>query len=95
MIVLVLLVVGLAIEVWQVLSSLWPLVVIVLALYGLCRWLIAPYLHVRREATLDRLRHERARREIDRIALETRRAMYDAALCHGEVIEGTATEVEP
>jgi len=47
-----------------------------------------------RAAHADRLRHETARREIDRIALEASRAMYEAALNHREVIEGTAVEVE-
>jgi len=94
MTVLVLLIIGLAIELWHLLSSLWPLLLAVLAFYGFCRWLVAALLHARREAARDRLRNERARREIDRIALETRRAMYDAALRHGQVIEGTAVEVE-
>ncbi len=93
MIVLVLVIVGLAIELWHVLSSAWPLLLSVLAFYGSCRWLVAPLLHARAATVRDRLLHERARREIDRIALETRRAMYDAALCHGDVIEGTAVEV--
>jgi hypothetical protein len=94
MIVLVLLIVGLAIELWQLLSGLWPLLLAVLGLYSFCRWLVAAHLHARREAARDRLRHERARREIDRIATETRREMYDAALRHGELIEGTAIEVK-
>jgi hypothetical protein len=94
MIVLVLLIVGLAIELWQALSSAWPVLLAVLALYGGCRWLVASHLHTRREVERDRLRHERARREIDRIATETRREMYEAALRHGDVIEGTAIEVK-
>jgi hypothetical protein len=94
MIVLVLLLVGLAIELWHLLSGLWPLLLAVLGLYGFCRWLVATHLHARRKAARDRLRHERARREIDRIAGETRREMYDAALRHGEVIESTAVEVQ-
>jgi hypothetical protein len=76
-----------------VLTALWPLLVAVLTCYGLCRWLVAPLWGASREAARDRLRHERARREIDRIALETRRAMYEAARDYGRVIEGTAVEV--
>lgn len=42
----------------------------------------------------ERLRHERARREIDRIALAATQAMCEAARSDSEVIEGTAVEIE-
>jgi hypothetical protein len=94
MVVLVLLIVGLAIERWHVLSSLWPLLTAVTVGYGVCRWLAPLRPAPRPRDACDRLRHERARQEIDRIALQTRRGMYDAALRHGDVIEGTAIEVK-
>jgi hypothetical protein len=95
MVVLVLLIVGLAIDLWHLLSGLWPLLLVVAMLWLLWRRLALPLIEARAHAARDRLRHERARREIDRIALETSRAMYDAATRGGEVIKGTATEVEP
>jgi fatty acid desaturase len=95
MVVLVLLIVGLAIEIWQVLSGLWPLLLVVAMLWVLWRLVALPLMEARAHAARDRLRHELARREIDRIARETTRAMYAAATSSGDVIEGTATEVEP
>jgi hypothetical protein len=64
-------------------------------LWLLWRLLALPLIEARAHVARDRLRHEQARREIDRIALETTRAMYAAATRGGEVIEGTATEVQP
>jgi hypothetical protein len=95
MVVLVLLIVGLAIDLWHVLSGLWPLLLVVAMLWVLWRLVALPLMEARAHAARDRLRHEQARQEIDRIALETSRAMYAAATRGGEVIEGTATEVEP
>ncbi len=95
MVVLVLLIVGLAINLWHLLSGLWPLLLVVAMLWLLWRRLALPLMEAQAHAARDRLRHERARREIDRIGLETTRAMYAAATRGGEVIEGTATEVEP
>lgn len=95
MVVLVLLIVGLAIDLWHLLSGVWPLVLVVAMLWLLWRHLALPLVEARTHAARDRLRHEQARREIDRIALETSRAMYTAATRGGEVIEGTAAEVEP
>jgi type VI protein secretion system component VasK len=95
MVVLVLLIVGLAIDLWHLLSGVWPLLLVVAMLWLLWRRLALPLMEARAQAARDRLRHERARREIDRIALETSRAMYAAATRGGEVIEGTATKVEP
>jgi hypothetical protein len=93
MVFLVLLIVGLAIDVWHLLVGLWPLLVVVVALSLLCRWVVLPTRDARVQDARDRLRHERARREIDRIALEAERAMYVAAEARGDVIEGTAVEV--
>ena len=93
MVILVLLIVGLAIDLWHLLSGVWPLLVIALALCGLGRRLLAPLRRVRAAEVRDRLHHEQARREIDRIAAEAELAIYDAALRHGDVIEGTAVEV--
>lgn len=94
MVVLVLLIIGLLIDLWHLLIGLWPIVVVAAVLWLLWRHVVLPLVEVRAHAARDRLRHERARREIDRIAIETRRAMYDAALDHGDVIEGTAVEVK-
>jgi hypothetical protein len=93
MIVLVLLIVGLAIDVWHLLVTLWPFLVVVVVLWLLCWLVVLPVRNARLRDARDRLRHERAQREIDRIAFEARREMYDAALRHGDVIEGTAVEV--
>ena len=64
------------------------------AVYVIWRWVLLPKLEAEARAAREQLRHERARRDIDRIALETSRAMYEAALTPGEVIEGTAVEVD-
>ncbi len=72
----------------------WHLVVAGLVLYALWRWGITPYREARARQVRERLRHARARQEIDDIALATARAMYEAAAtAPGEVIEGTAIEV--
>lgn len=94
MLVLVLLLGGLVITLWEWLSAVWPLLAAVAVLWLLWRLLAQPLLAAQTQADRDRLRHERARREIDRITAETQRSMYDAALRHGDVIEGTAVEVE-
>jgi hypothetical protein len=94
MVILVLLIVGLAIDLWHLLVDLWPFVAVVAVLGLLFRWIVLPVRDAQLRDARDRLRHERAQREIDRIAIETRRAMYDAALRHGDVIEGTAVEVK-
>ena len=96
MVVLVLLIVGLAIELWHLLTQLWPLALSVLVIGGAIRLGVALTL-VRTAHTQefrDHLRHEQARREIDRIAAETELAMYEAATQREEVIEGTAVEVK-
>ncbi len=93
MVILVLLIIGLAVELWHLLAELWPLVIVAAALYVVAR--LAAY-HWRASAAeaRDRLRHERARRDIDHIAAATELAMYQAAAHRSEVIEGTAIEVE-
>ncbi len=87
------LLVGFLIELCALVVEIWPFVVGALALWLFCRWVVLPARDARLRETRDRLRHERARREIDRIALETSRAMYDAALNQGDVTRGTVVEV--
>jgi hypothetical protein len=86
------------------------LVVVAAVLAGLCPVLGAcwvffalwrlPSTEARAREVHEQLRHERARREIDRIAFETSRAMYAAVSINSDVtwgteaIEGTATELE-
>jgi hypothetical protein len=71
----------------------WYVVAVGAALYAVACW-AAAVSRGYRVAQADRLRHEWARREMDRIALESSRAMVDAALSHEEVINGTATELD-
>jgi hypothetical protein len=74
----------------------WPFVVAALVLYGVCRWGIAPWREAQARQVRERLRHARARQEIDDIALATARAMCEAAAAtQGGVIEGSAIEVGP
>ncbi len=89
-----LLLIGLFIELWDLARELWPLLGAVVLLYLLWWWVVLPARDRRAREMRARLRHEQARREIDRIALETSRAMYEKALGHGDVIEGTAVEVK-
>ncbi len=91
---LVMVLVGLLIELVELLAPYWPLILAVTVLYAIWRWIVLPAREARAIEVRDRLRHERARREIDRIALETSRAMYEAARNPGDVIEGTAVEVK-
>jgi hypothetical protein len=88
------LLIGLLIVLWHLVVSVWPLLLVAGVVYAGWRWLVLAAGDARAREVRDQLRHEQARREIDRIALEATRAMYDAALSHGEVIEGTAVEVE-
>jgi len=71
----------------------WPFLVAAMVLYGLWRWGIEPSRETRDRQVRERLRHARARQEIDNIAFATARAMCQAAT-QGEVIEGTCHEVE-
>jgi len=81
----VLMVVMLVVKFWHLLAA-------ALALYCLWRWGIKPYREARAREVRERLRHARARQEIDDITFATARAMCEAA-AHDEVIEGTAVEV--
>jgi prolipoprotein diacylglyceryltransferase len=73
----------------------WHFVAAALVLYGVWRFGIEPYREAQARQARERLRHARTRQEIDDIAFVTARAMYEAAAtAPGEVIEGTAIEVE-
>jgi hypothetical protein len=75
-------------------AQYWPLLVAGLVLYGVWCWGVAPYREARARQGRERLRHARARQEIDDIATATARAMYEAAAAtQGDVIEGTVIEV--
>lgn len=65
------------------------------ALYALWRLVVMPRREYEAREAQDRLRHERARYEIDQIALQTTRAMYQAARNDPGIIEGTADELQP
>jgi hypothetical protein len=72
----------------------WHFVVAALVLYLAWRWGIGPWREARALEAHDRLRHARARREIDDITFATARAMYDAAgRASGNVIDTDAIEV--
>lgn len=92
--------IGLIIKLLALLVEVWPFVVF--AVVGIIAWyrVICPGLDDLMQGARDRRRHEQARREIDRIAFETSRAMYETAVAHGgfadldDIIEGTAAELE-
>jgi hypothetical protein len=92
--------VELLIRLFEFLVEVWPRVVLAVILALSWFRVIRPVLEYRAQESGERLRHARARREIDRIAFETSRAMHEAAVAHGGftgragVIEGTATELE-
>lgn len=89
-----LLLIGLLVELCVLLAKLWPVLVTWLVLYLVWHSVIAPSREVRAREARDRLRHERARQEIDRIAIETSRAMYEAAVQGDtDVIDGHAVEI--
>jgi membrane protein implicated in regulation of membrane protease activity len=72
----------------------WHLIVAVLVLYALLRWVIEPWYAARERDSRDRLRHARARQEIDDITFAAARAMYEAAdTINDGTIDGTAVEV--
>jgi uncharacterized membrane protein YuzA (DUF378 family) len=85
--------VGLIIVIAEALAPLWPILAAIVGLYGVWCWIVVPAAEARAVERHDRQRHERARREIDWIAMHARREMIDAALSHTNVIEGTAVEV--
>jgi hypothetical protein len=72
---------------------LWPVLLAVAVLGGLWALVVVPWQDRRALELRDRIRHERARTEIDRIALRAQREMYESARRHGALIEGTAVEV--
>ena len=74
--------------------KVWPFLLAALVGYLLWCFVVIPSREARERELRDRVRHERARREIDRIAAETTRAMYAATARSGDVIEGYAEEVE-
>jgi hypothetical protein len=71
----------------------WYLAVAALGLYALLRLVVGPWREARAREARDRLRHARARQEIDDITFAAARAMYAAtARSSGEVIDATAVE---
>lgn len=78
----------------MLLVQFWPVVVAALAL-GAVWWGIAAWREALEQQARQRLRHARARQEIDEITFATARAMYQAAArADGEVVNGTVVEVE-
>jgi cobalamin biosynthesis protein CobD/CbiB len=90
-----LLVVGLLAMFIEQLLAFWPILLFVVLVFAFQSWMGRPVSAAAEREAREALRHEQARREIDRIALETTRAMYAAAIAHADVIEGTAVELEP
>lgn len=90
-----LLLVGLLIVLVELLAALWPLLLVAAVGFVFGCLLVRPRSAAAQREAREALRHERARREIDRIALETSRAMYEAASARADAIEGTAVEIEP
>lgn len=88
-----LLLIGLLIDLYELLVSIWPFLVAGVALVALWGWVALPLLEYRAREARDGLRHERARQEISAIERTAVRAMFDAAQA-GEAIEGTATDIE-
>jgi hypothetical protein len=73
----------------------WPYLLALGGLWLVWRCAVVPMRHDHAREIREQLRHEAARRDIDRIAAETTRAMYVAATqVDGAVVEGTAVEVE-
>ncbi len=75
-------------------GGLWPYLLGLAGVLLLWRCAVVPLRAEHARDIREQLRHEHARREIDRIAAETTRAMHAAATRGGVVIEGTAEEVE-
>lgn len=65
----------------------WYLAVATLVLYALLRLVVGPWREARAQDARDRLRHARARQEIDDITFAAARAMHEAA---SRVDNGTA-----
>ena len=70
----------------------WYLAVAALGLYALLRLVVGPWQEARAQDARERLRHARARQEIDDITFAAARAMYAAARSSDEVIKGHAIE---
>ena len=92
---LIMMLVELLIEVGRLVVEVWPFLLAVVLIAGLWRFGVAPWLDERARERRDWMRHTRAREEIDRVALQTRLAMYEAARSGGDVIEGSCTTVVP
>lgn len=88
------LLVGLLIEAWELLTEVLPLLLAAAGLYVALRWLLVPLAYARASEVRDRLRHQRARRELDWIALQASRAMYEAALARSNPVTGGSAESE-
>jgi flagellar biosynthesis/type III secretory pathway M-ring protein FliF/YscJ len=74
--------------------KLWPYLLALVTLWLVWRFLVMPVRDAHARELRDQLRHEEARRDIDRIAAETTRAMHAAAAREAGVIHTTAVEVE-
>lgn len=73
----------------------WYVVVGTVAFCALWHLVIAPLGERQAELARDRVRHEQARREIDRIAMVTTQAMFEAARNSANVIDSTVEEWRP
>ncbi|HTA34495.1 MAG TPA: hypothetical protein VK721_13840 [Solirubrobacteraceae bacterium] len=91
---LIALLVELLLAFWDPLGPGLPFLLVPLALWLLWVLLISPRNDQRALEAHDRLRHERAQREIHAIERAAIHAMFNAAQT-GEVIDGTGAEVEP
>jgi hypothetical protein len=88
-----LLIIGFLIELYELVASIWPYLVAGVAIVALWCFVAVPLLEYRAREARDRLRHARARQEISAIEHAATRAMFDTAQA-GEVIEGTAVEID-
>jgi flagellar biosynthesis/type III secretory pathway M-ring protein FliF/YscJ len=75
-------------------TKLWFYLLVLVALLLIWRFLVTPARDAHARELREQLRHEEARREIDRIAVETTRAMQAATRRGQDAIEATAIEVE-
>jgi hypothetical protein len=73
----------------------WYVVVGAGALCALWHMVVVPLRERQADLARDRLRHEQARRDIDRIAIATTQAMCEAARGGPEVVDGTVEEWRP
>ena len=75
------------------LAHYWYILVGAAALYAVWSFVIEPLREREAREAAERLRHERARQEIQAIGVATTWAMYQAARNDPGVIEGTAEEL--